>query len=173
LARYEVRPFSERELELVQTFSDQAAIAIENVRLFNETKEALKRQSAISDVLKTISGTVLDLDPTLQTVVETAARLADADAAWMTQRASADSYKGGASYGRTADLQNRLLEFESTRAGTGWTLRFSAGPSIMQVAYRDERTVNVADIEADAQMRDSSATARVVGARSAVAVPVR
>jgi GAF domain-containing protein len=91
----------------------------------------------------------------------------------MTQRAGADSYKGGASYGRTADLQSRLLEFESTRAGTGWTLRFSAGPSIMQVAYRDERTVNVADIEADAQMRESSATARVVGARSAVAVPVR
>src|SRR5258706_4695646 len=83
LARYQVRPFGERELDLVQTFADQAAIAIENVRLFNDTKESLEQQTAVGEALKTISRSAFDLDTVLSTVVDNAARLSNADLAWM------------------------------------------------------------------------------------------
>src|SRR5258706_10828515 len=86
LARYQVRPFGERELDLVQTFADQAAIAIQNVRLFNETKESLEQQTAVGEVLKAISRSVFDVDPILRTVIETAARLANSELAWITRR---------------------------------------------------------------------------------------
>src|SRR5439155_7309893 len=72
LARYDVRPFNEREVELVQTFADQAAIAIENVRLFDETRAALDRQTAVSDLLNTLTRTIFELEPTMQAVVENA-----------------------------------------------------------------------------------------------------
>ena len=83
LARYQVRPFEEHELDLVQTFADQAAIAIENVRLFNETKEALERQTAISEVLRAISGSAFDIRPVMETVITNAARLSDGAAMLM------------------------------------------------------------------------------------------
>src|SRR5205823_1903502 len=76
---------SDRQLALLRTFADQAVIAIENVRLFNETKEALEQQRAVGDVLKTISHSVFDLQPVLDAVVENAARLCDAEAVWMTR----------------------------------------------------------------------------------------
>src|SRR2546425_4887444 len=98
LARYDVRPFNERAVELVQTFADQAAIAIENVRLFDETRAALERETAVGNVLKTLSRTVFDLEPALAAVVESAARLADADVAWMTKQVDASTYDWGARY---------------------------------------------------------------------------
>jgi GAF domain-containing protein len=79
LARYEVRPFSERELELVQTFADQAAIAIENVRLFNETKEALERQTATAQVLRAISDSPTDVQPVMNSIAANAARYCRAE----------------------------------------------------------------------------------------------
>src|SRR5207249_12166873 len=97
LTRNEVRPFTGREIELVRTFADQAAIAIENVRLFNETKEALGQQTEVGEVLKTISRSAFELDPILDTVVENAARLADADLAWMIRRDD-DQIVAGARY---------------------------------------------------------------------------
>jgi GAF domain-containing protein len=71
LRRNEVRPFNDRELALLQTFGDQAAIAIENVRLLT-TKEALDQQTATANVLKAISCTTFDLDPVLETLVKNA-----------------------------------------------------------------------------------------------------
>jgi len=78
--RGEPQPFSEQQTALLQTFADQAVIAIENVRLFNETKESLEQQTAISEVLRAISRTPSDVKPTLDAVAARATRLCDATA---------------------------------------------------------------------------------------------
>ena len=79
LYRAEPRPFSPDQVALVETFARQAAIAIDNVRLFNETREALERQTAIGEVLRVMSGSPTDVRPVLEAVAERALRLCDAD----------------------------------------------------------------------------------------------
>src|SRR5207248_4936791 len=78
LWRREVRPFSPTQVTLVETFARQAAIAIENVRLFNETKESLAQQTAISEILRVISSSPTDVRPMLDAVAERALNLCDA-----------------------------------------------------------------------------------------------
>src|SRR5579859_1350873 len=80
VARNTVSPFSDHEISLLKTFADQAAIAIQNARMFNETKEALERQTATANVLKAISRSTFDLTAVLETLISTAARLCRA---WM------------------------------------------------------------------------------------------
>ena len=112
LTRSEVRPFTEKQIELVQTFADQAVIAIENARLFDEVQsrtsdltESLQQQTATAEVLKAISRSTFDLPAVLQALVETAAELCDADKGTITRQRDGEFYRAE-SYGFSEDFMN-------------------------------------------------------------------
>jgi signal transduction histidine kinase/putative methionine-R-sulfoxide reductase with GAF domain len=164
-------PFDESAIKLVEAFAAQAMIAIENVRLFNETKESLERQTATAEVLKTISRSAFDLEAVLNTVVENAATLCGAEVAWITDAAwstarSPTSRVTAFSSGFPVAQREAALE----RARQRWEITKS--PGVMLRLYAEARTIHVPDIETDPELHAASTMVQEMGGRTVLAVPV-
>jgi GAF domain-containing protein len=161
LRRTEARRFSERQVELLQTFADQAVIAIENARLFNETKEALEQQTATSDILRVISSSPTDVQPVFDTIVRSAVRLCAGLFSALYQfdgellhRVAQHNYTPEA-----LEASDRVFPARPTRA-------LGAGRAIIERAV-----VHMPDVELDPE-HQHQALSRVIGNRSSLWVPV-
>jgi GAF domain-containing protein len=136
--RREVRPFTDKQIALLQNFAAQAVIAMENARLITETREALEYQTATSDVLKVISRSTFDLQPVLDTLIETASRLCDSDAAFLSIR-EGDGFRYVATQSDNSEW-SAFLRQRTFVPGTG---------SVMGRVALEGKVVQVADITAD------------------------
>ena len=120
LGRSRVEPFSEREIELTTTFADQAVIAIENTRLLSELRESLQEKTATAEVLNIISRSTFDLTKVLNTLLESAARLSEADKGIILRPTGEDaSYYTAARYRHTPEYNEhqKKLTFAPGRSG--------------------------------------------------------
>jgi len=165
--RDELRPFDEVELQLLQSFADQAVIAIENARLLEELRartedlqQSLEYQTATSDVLKVISRSTFDLQPVLDALVETAARLCSAERGSIATR-DGEVYRVTASWALVPEW-NALVRTQSFQPGRG---------SVTARVLLERRVVQVPDVTADPEFALTGA-ATVGRMRTVLGVPL-
>src|SRR5262249_18642644 len=170
-----VRPFTDKQIDLVQTFADQAVIAIENVRLFDEVQartrelsEALEQQTATSDVLKVISSSPAELEPEFQAMLENATRICEAKFGVLL-RSEEDAF-------RVVAMHNPPPSFAELRRRIP-VVRPDPGTALGRAAA-EKQTVQIVDVRAAPAYRDAPAdfssvhTMTLGGARTVVAVPM-
>jgi signal transduction histidine kinase len=160
LWRPEVRPFADREIAVVLNFATQAVIAIENARLLNELRQSLQQQTATADVLKVISRSTFDLQAVLDTLVQSAVRLCQADIA-VINRLRGTNYQVSASHGLTSEQIDAIS-----------ALPIKAGrTTISGRAALEQRVIHVPDVMADQEFTFKQ-WYETVGSRAMLGVPL-
>jgi signal transduction histidine kinase len=160
LRRIEVRPFTEKQIALLKTFADQAAIAIEKVRLFNETKEGLEQQKASADVLGVISASIADTAPVFDKILESCQRLFEGHLVGVNIVGDDGKVHLAAYKGANSEEMHRIYPMPLDRtSGTG-------------CAMLDRKVIHFGDVAAEGVAENVRRGAQILGFKSIVFAPM-